>query len=86
MDIIDNTLKYLRESISNYLDNHDVCKQLYKKLGSKDYQDEVDFVEDLDEEETIYLDSLLKKEINYAEQAQDQFRVKQLNKIYELLL
>lgn len=42
-------------------------------------------MEDLDEEESAYLNSLLEQEINYAENAQDDVRVRELNEIYELL-
>lgn len=85
MSIIDHSLKYLRESLSNYVEDDDLCQQICSKLEDQDYESEIDFVEELDDDEITYLDALLEREINYAQNAQDDVRVKELNDIYELL-
>ena len=39
MNLIEHSLKYLRESLSNYLDDQS-SKGIYMKLGSQNYSDE----------------------------------------------
>lgn len=46
----------------------------------------MEFVRTLSEEETAFLNSVLEKEIRYAQDEQDQIRVTQLNEVYELLI
>lgn len=81
---IDHTLGYLRETMSNY-DDEEFGRQIYKKLVSQHYKNEKEFVEKLGEEETDYLNSILKEELKYARQAQDEKRLKELNEVYERL-
>lgn len=85
MSLVDHSLMYLRESLSNYVEEDDLCQQIWSKLEDEDYEAESDFVEKLEEEEIVYLDTLLAKEINYAKNVQDEKRVKELNDVYELL-
>lgn len=85
MNTVEHSLMYLRESLSNYVEENVLCQQIYTKLETKKYDNEADFVEELEEEEIVYLDDLLAKEINYAQSVQDDIRVKELNDIYELL-
>lgn len=85
MSFIDHSLMYLRESLSNYVEDNALCQQICSKLESQEYENEVDFVEQLEETEVVYLDALLEQEINYAKHAQDNVRAKELNDIYELL-
>ena len=80
---IDHTLSYLRESLANYIED-DRCKRIYNKL--ENYDSEGKFVLDLDEREIRYLNSLLKKELEYAKQVQNDERVKELNEVFELLI
>ncbi|QQZ11203.1 sporulation protein [Heyndrickxia vini] len=82
---MDTTLAYLRESLSNHL-NHRIGEEIYKKLHSSTNQNELEFVRNLSEDETAFLNSVLAKEIRYAQDEQDQTRVTQLNEVYELLL
>ncbi|WP_439144721.1 sporulation protein [Virgibacillus salinus] len=84
MRIIDNTLNYLRESLANYSGN-DMCQKIDKKLETEVYKNEVEFVRDLDEEEMAYLDSVLKNELAYARNVENDIRVKELTEVYELL-
>ncbi|MEK5523147.1 sporulation protein [Heyndrickxia sporothermodurans] len=82
---MDTTLAYLRESLSNHL-NHSIWEEIYKKLQANTNQNEMEFVRTLSEEETAFLNSVLEKEIRYAQDEQDQIRVTQLNEVYELLI
>lgn len=84
MIIIDNTLLFLRESLSNY-EKHELSRGIYLKLQQNQYQNEREFVEDLDDREMQYLDQILEREINYAENVQDDVRVSQLREVYELI-
>ncbi|WP_188456725.1 sporulation protein [Virgibacillus oceani] len=81
---MDKTLQYLRESLSNYIDS-DICGGIYQKLEYKNYNGEGEFVEELNDDEMKYLNSMLVREINYARNVQNDNRVKELNEVYELL-
>ncbi|AIC96845.1 MULTISPECIES: sigma-G-dependent sporulation-specific acid-soluble spore protein CsgA [Bacillus] len=82
---MDVTLGYLRESLSNHLEN-EVCQRICKKMLAKRYANEGEFVKDLDDNEMSFLNHVLEKEIKYAQNEQDQKRAKELNEVYELLL
>lgn len=82
---MDGTLGYLRESLSNYTEKYQSCQAIYDKLKQNDYQNEFEFVNDLDEAEMVVLDFVLKNEINYAKKEQDEKRTHELNEVYELL-
>ncbi|WP_078553984.1 sigma-G-dependent sporulation-specific acid-soluble spore protein CsgA [Bacillus alkalicellulosilyticus] len=82
---MDATLGYLRESLANYYEKHEVCRRIYEKLETNNYEGELQFVRDLDEVEIGYLNSILPKEINYATKEQDPIRTSQLVEVYELL-
>ncbi|MCY9012318.1 sigma-G-dependent sporulation-specific acid-soluble spore protein CsgA [Bacillus inaquosorum] len=82
---MDVTLGYLRESLSNHLEN-EVCQRICKKMLEKRYVNEEEFVKDLDDNEMSFLNHVLEKEIKYAQNEQDQKRAKELNEVYELLL
>jgi hypothetical protein len=82
--IMDTTLGYLRESLSNHL-NRGIGQQIYKKLEQQHFNGEGDFVRHLDEEEISFLNTVLQKEIRYAREEQDEKRAKELNEVYELL-
>ncbi|SDQ83731.1 hypothetical protein SAMN05216231_2724 [Virgibacillus salinus] len=77
-------MNYLRESLANYSGN-DMCQKIDKKLETEVYKNEVEFVRDLDEEEMAYLDSVLKNELAYARNVENDIRVKELTEVYELL-
>jgi predicted TPR repeat methyltransferase len=81
---IDHTLGYLRETMSNYAED-ELGRQIYRKLAHNHYENEEEFVRTLEDEEAEYLDSLLKEELEYARQAQDEKRLRKLNEVYEQL-
>ncbi|WP_188392693.1 sporulation protein [Compostibacillus humi] len=81
---MDHTLKYLRESLSNYSEN-EMCQQIIAKLEENQYSEEIEFVKDLSEEEISYLDQVLENELDYARNAQDEVRTKQLLEVFEQL-
>ncbi|MBC5636530.1 sporulation protein [Ornithinibacillus sp. BX22] len=81
---MDHTLKYLLESVSNY-EESELSQSIYQKLKHNQYQNERAFVDDLDDKEIQYLDQILEREINYAENVQDDIRVQQLREVYELI-
>lgn len=83
---MDGTLGYLREALSNYYEQSEVCRRVYEKIESKSYESELEFVRELDEEEHVFLNKTLKREIEYAEDGMDPTRYRQLNEVYELLI
>jgi len=82
---MDKTLGYLRETLSNYTDEHSEGRHLYKKLLEGAYTSEGSFVRDLNQKEINFLNHMLPKEINYAKEEQDEKRAFELNEVYELL-
>ncbi|TRM13238.1 sporulation protein [Lentibacillus cibarius] len=81
---MDNTLHFLRESLANTSENA-MTKQIIARLEANDFTNEEEFVKSLSEEEMAYLDRVVGKELNYAQNAEDDVRAKQLNEVYELL-
>nr|WP_163971199.1 sporulation protein [Oceanobacillus halotolerans] len=81
---MDNTLNYLRESLSNYME-HDLCQEIVEKIENHDYESEEEFVTALDDKEMEYLDSMLERELRYAKNVENDIRVKELTEVYELL-
>jgi hypothetical protein len=82
---LDNTLGYLRETLSNYTDDHTVGRHIYRKLTEGHYASEASFVRDLNQIEISFLNQMLPKEINYAKKEQDEKRAHELNEVFELL-
>lgn len=83
---MDKTLGYLRETLSNYANEHSQGKHLYRKLVEGSYTSEESFVQHLNSKEIEFLNEILPKEINYAKQEQDKQRARELNEVYELLI
>lgn len=83
---MDHTLDYLRESLSNWLDEDHAARQIYKKLMHEHYRNEEEFSKDLTRQEAAYLDDIMKKEMNYAKDEQDMIRFKELHEVYERLI
>jgi len=81
---IDSTLAYLRESLSNYIEN-EICQQIIQKLESNNDSSEEKFIAQLDDEEMDYLDAVLENELDYARNVQNDVRVRELTEVYELL-
>ncbi|GAE24517.1 sporulation-specific SASP protein [Halalkalibacter wakoensis JCM 9140] len=83
---MDSNLAYLRESLSNHLEDHPICQRIYHKLETKQYKDEDEFVNDLEDNEATILNLILQYELDYAKNEQDEERLQQLNGVYERLL
>jgi acyl-CoA synthetase (NDP forming) len=82
---MDHTLEYLRESLSNWIDENETAFRIYKKLENHAYTNEKDFVNDLEQDEIKYLSELVHEEMHYADQEQDAVRLSQLNEVFEQL-
>ncbi len=82
---MDQTLGYLREILSNYVDGHNEGRQVYRKLTEGEFSSEGDFVRKLNYKEINFLNEILPKEINYAKEEQDEKRAHELNEVFELL-
>lgn len=82
---MDLTLGYLRETLSNYTEDHSEGRDLYKKLMEGNYKTEGAFVRDLNQKEINFLNHMLPKEITYAKEERDEKRAFELNEVYELL-
>jgi Minor curli fiber component A len=82
---LDNTLGYLRETLSNYTDDHTIGRHIYRKLTEGNYASEGSFVRDLNQKEIAFLNQMLPKEITYAKEEQDEKRAHELNEVFELL-
>jgi hypothetical protein len=82
---LDKTLGYLRETLSNYTDDHSEGRHIYRKLSEGRYASEGSFVRDLNQKEIAFLNRMLPKEINYAKEEQDEKRAHELNEVFELL-
>ncbi|MCG6182043.1 sigma-G-dependent sporulation-specific acid-soluble spore protein CsgA [Anoxybacillus kestanbolensis] len=84
---MNQTLAYLREALASYADRHHaIAIHLYKKLISKPYKSEEQFVRDLSPKEVAFLDRMLRQEMKYAKEEQDNIRVYHLNEVYEQLI
>ncbi|GAC91524.1 sporulation-specific SASP protein [Anoxybacillus flavithermus NBRC 109594] len=87
MGELNQTLAYLREALASYADRHHaIAMHLYKKLISKPYKSEEQFVRDLSPKEVAFLDRMLRQEMKYAKEEQDNIRVYHLNEVYEQLI
>jgi hypothetical protein len=82
---MEKSLAYLRESLSNWTDRNETAKGLFSMIEHKKYHDEKEFIDDLGEEEVVYLTDMLPYELKYAKNEKDEVRFESLNKIYELL-
>jgi hypothetical protein len=84
-DIMDKTLGYFRETLSNYTDDHSEGRNIYRKLAEGHFTSEGSFVRNLNQKEIDFLNKMLPKEINYAKEEQDEKRAHELNEVFELL-
>ncbi|GGH74086.1 uncharacterized protein (UPF0548 family) [Pullulanibacillus pueri] len=82
---MDFTLSYVKESLSNWIDENETAYRIYEKLEDHYYENEEQFAIALDEEEKQYLSELLAVELDYAKQEADHVRIAQLNEMYEQL-
>ncbi|MFC7392372.1 sporulation protein [Scopulibacillus cellulosilyticus] len=83
---MDYTLDYLKESLSNWVDRDDRALNLFHKIENHQFPNEEAFVEVLSEEETEYLHDVLRKEMAYAKNEQDEVRYSQLSDVFEQLI
>jgi len=83
---IEQGLNYLRESLANYEEENEIIDRIRRKIDHVNAGSQLDFIQNLDEEEVLYLDNLLKQEIHYARHAHDDVRVTELTNIYSLLI
>jgi hypothetical protein len=82
---MDYTLSYLKEALSNY-EQSTVCQKIGKKMESKQFKNEGEFVLALTDDEIQFLNNVLPDEIKYSFNEQDYTRGNQLNEVYELLI
>lgn len=82
---MEQSLGYLREILSAHIEKDRMGNQIYKRLSSNNYQDEETFVKQLSQDESDYLNKILKEAIEYSKQERDEERAQQLNEVYELL-
>ncbi|WP_025028539.1 hypothetical protein [Caldalkalibacillus mannanilyticus] len=82
---MEQTLGYLRESLSNWVERDPTAQHLYQKIEQKSYHDNANFIEDLDEKERTYITEMLQYEMDYAKNEQDQVRYDALRSIFDLL-
>lgn len=82
---MDETLAYLKESLSNWADDNPAAHDLYQKLQGYMGESEAHFASDLSQEEVQFLSEIMNKEISYAEHANDDVRLAQLNEVNEQL-
>ena len=85
VEIMDQTLGYLRETLSNYTEEHSEGRHLYRKLEEGHFTSEGSFVRHLNSSEVDFLNKILPNEIKYAKEEQDEKRAHELNEVYELL-
>lgn len=82
---MEQTLAFLRETLSNYLNEHELSQRIYEKINKVTYKDEDAFVNDLREDEMRYLHDILPEELRYAKDEQDDKRYSELNNIFSRL-
>jgi hypothetical protein len=83
---MDQTLGYLRETLSNYTEQYSICQEIYDMVTTQKYTSEGAFVKDLSTEQIDFLNKILPDEIQYAKDEQDQQRTRELNEVFELLI
>lgn len=83
--VMDKTIGYLREILSNYNDEHSDGRHIYQKLTEDHFTSEEAFVRHLSQKEINFLNKILPDEIAYAKEEQDHKRAFELNEVYELL-
>lgn len=79
------SLGYLQEILSAHAEDSSIGENIYNRISDKNYASGEQFVRDLSESESQYLNRILEDAIAYSNQEQDEERARQLNEIYELL-
>jgi hypothetical protein len=83
---LEQTLAYLRESLSNWTDNYALARVISTKLDSAPYQSEEAFVKDLSDDESVFLNDILQREMSHSRSEGDDIRLEELNNVYENLI
>jgi hypothetical protein len=82
---MEKNLGYLREALSNWTDKNEMADEIFSKLEKQEYKTDEAFVDDIEDEQHIYLSRILPHELRYAQEEGDQDRFQALNKIYDML-
>ncbi|MBM7572314.1 sporulation protein [Aquibacillus albus] len=82
---MDQSLGYLHEVLSNYIEENDSVKHIDQKIEQFDYSSEQTFAKGLEQEDIQMLRQILLREMDHANQAGDHERGYQLNEVYEQL-
>jgi hypothetical protein len=82
---MEKTLGYLREALSNWTDKNEMADHIFSKLEKQEYKTEAAFIDDIEDDQLIYLTRILPHELKYAQEEDDQERYQALNKIYDMI-
>ena len=82
---MEQSLGYLREILAAHTENDEIGKRIFNRISKHDYSSEEEFSRGLSQEESHYLNAILKEAIDYSRQEQDPERVRQLSEVYEQL-
>ncbi|MGE1165973.1 sigma-G-dependent sporulation-specific acid-soluble spore protein CsgA [Peribacillus simplex] len=84
--MMDRTIGYLREILSNYTDQYPEAQEIYNKIKSGHFHSEEELVNKLSDKEARLLNHILPQEIKHAKEVSDTERVSQLSEVYELII
>ena len=84
--MMDRTIGYLREILSNYTDQYPQAQEIYNKIKDGHFHSEEELINKLTVKESRLLNRILPQEIEHAKEASDAERVTQLSEVYELIL
>lgn len=82
---MNQSLAYVQEILSGHTEDSEIGKTIFDRISDRNYSSGEQFVRDLSEDESNYLNRILKDAIDYSNQEQDEERSTHLNEIYELL-
>lgn len=82
---MEQSLAYVREIIAGHTETSEIGNNIYEKVTNGNYSNDVQFVRELSEDETSYLNRVLQDAIEYSKQSQDIERANQLSEVYGLL-
>lgn len=84
--MMDRTIGYLREILSNYTDKYPEAQQIYDKINQCHFRSEKELVNMLDRNETSLRNQILPQEIVHSKEVRDTERFNQLTEVYEQLI
>jgi hypothetical protein len=82
---MNQSLAYVQEILSAHTEDSEIGKNIFDRISDRNYSSGELFARDLSEDESSYLNRILKDAIEYSNQEQDEERSAHLNEIYELL-